>query len=152
MIETVRSLVGEKLMPPGGVASDGASSDDAQPSVASNSDVISASVKDRVNPEVWDSYMNDSPILEIFDRETRNAVNASALWKRGQAVSDSTPPVAGTKAPENGDPLSEKLLNMIVDRVVRRISPDIIREVAWEVVPDLSEILIRQAIEEKDKP
>ncbi len=151
MIESVRSLVGEKLMPPDSEASDGASSENAQPPVASNSNPTSTRVKDRVNPEVWDSYMSDSPILEIFDRETRDAVNALSLWKSGQVVSDGTPPVAGTEAPENGDPLSEKLLNQIVDRVVRRISPDIIREVAWEVVPDLSEILIRQAIEEKDK-
>ncbi len=152
MIETVRSLVGDKLMPPGGEASDYASVEGKRSSVASNSDVTSTSVRDRVNPDVWDSYLSDSPILDIFDQETRNAVNAVALWKSGQVSTDSASPLAGTKAPEDGGPLSEKLLDLIVDRVVRRISPDIIREIAWEVVPDLSEIIIRQVIEERDKP
>lgn len=151
MIETVRSLVGNKLMPPTGEASCSASAEGLQSSAASNSNVTGTSVRDRVNPEVWDSYLSDSPVLDIFDRETRDAVNAVALWRSGQVAADGAAPVTDKKSLNYDDPLSEKLLSLIVDRIVRRISPDIIREVAWEVVPDLSEILIRQVIEERDK-
>jgi CheY-like chemotaxis protein len=151
MIETVRALVGNKLMPPAGKASHSVSAEGLHPSTAYNSNAASTSVRDRVNPEVWDSYLSDSPVLDIFDRETRDAVNAVALWRSGQVAADGAAPASDTKSFDSDDPLSEKLLSLIVDRIVRRISPDIIREVAWEVVPDLSEILIRQVIEERDK-
>jgi hypothetical protein len=35
---------------------------------------------------------------------------------------------------------------------MKRMSAEIIREVAWEVVPELSESIIRQTIEEQKKP
>jgi hypothetical protein len=34
---------------------------------------------------------------------------------------------------------------------MQRISADVIREVAWEVVPELSENIIRRTIEEQNK-
>ena len=48
--------------------------------------------------------------------------------------------------------LSEDTINTIVDRVMKRMSAEIIREVAWEVVPELSENVIRRTIEEQNKP
>ena len=151
MIETVRSLVGDKMMPQYSEDSYYPPVQDTHSSMPSNSDLSSSRVKSFVNPGVWDSYLSGSSVLEIFDQETRDAAHALALWKGGRVAADSTPPLADTKSPASGEPLSEKLLNTIVDRVIRRISPDIIREVAWEVVPDLSEILIRQVIEERDQ-
>ncbi len=51
-----------------------------------------------------------------------------------------------------GVELPEEIVNLIVDRVVRRMSPDVIRDVAWEVIPELAEIIIRQIINEKGLP
>jgi hypothetical protein len=36
-----------------------------------------------------------------------------------------------------------------VERVVQRVSSEAIREIAWEVVPELSEMIIRRTIEEQ---
>jgi CheY-like chemotaxis protein len=44
--------------------------------------------------------------------------------------------------------ISNELLRSIVEDVIKRLSPDIVREVAWEVVPELSEMLIRKKINE----
>ncbi len=151
MIETVRSLVGDKMMPQYGENSDYSPAKDTQSSMASNSDSPGARVKGFVNPGVWDSYLSDSSVLEIFGQETRIAANALVSLKADKATADASPSDAGAKSLESGDPLSEKLLNIIVDRVVRRISSDVIREVAWDVVPELSEVLIRRVIEERDQ-
>ncbi|NWG14229.1 MAG: response regulator transcription factor [Acidobacteria bacterium] len=45
--------------------------------------------------------------------------------------------------------LPDEILEAIAQRVIRQMSPDVIREVAWEVVPDLAEIIIRQYLEER---
>jgi CheY-like chemotaxis protein len=44
--------------------------------------------------------------------------------------------------------MPEKVLDAIVERVIRRMSQDVVRTVAWEVVPEMSELLIRQWLKE----
>jgi CheY-like chemotaxis protein len=44
--------------------------------------------------------------------------------------------------------LPEEIIDAIAQRVIRQMSPDVIREVAWEVIPDLAEIIIRQYLDE----
>jgi len=44
--------------------------------------------------------------------------------------------------------LPDEIIDAIAQRVLRQMSPDVIREVAWEVIPDLAEIIIRQYLEE----
>ncbi len=44
--------------------------------------------------------------------------------------------------------LPDEIIDAIAQRVLRQMSPDVIREVAWEVVPDLAEIIIRQYLDE----
>jgi hypothetical protein len=44
--------------------------------------------------------------------------------------------------------LPDEIIDAIAQRVMRQMSPEVIREVAWEVIPDLAEILIRQYLDE----
>jgi hypothetical protein len=93
-----------------------------------------------VNSGTIESFLGEGRVLELFDA--------------GTVASAKTGTVAGIppKAAEKPNPealLSEDSLNLIVDRVVRRMSPDVIREVAWEVVPEISEAIIRRTIQEK---
>jgi len=44
--------------------------------------------------------------------------------------------------------LPDEILNAIAERAVRQMSPDVIREVAWEIVPELAEIIIKQYLDE----
>jgi hypothetical protein len=46
------------------------------------------------------------------------------------------------------DDLPEELVSAIVERVVRRLSDEAVREIAWQVVPDLAELLIKKKLEE----
>jgi CheY-like chemotaxis protein len=105
-----------------------------------------------VSPRAWESFMGANRVLELFDAGTV-ATSENTVFLHGRE-----PKIAGAKndslkpAPAvNSGQLSEDVLNAIVDRVVRRMSPDVIREVAWEVVPELSEVIIRRSIEEGSK-
>jgi CheY-like chemotaxis protein len=140
MIETVRSLVGDKMIPQNGENPDYSQAGEPASAAPSNPDPACTSAKGFTNSRVWESYLGDSCVLEILDPKTREAGHTLALLKNNPTIEDGTLSVSAG--------ISEKLLNSIVDRVVRRISPDVIREVAWEVVPELSEILIRRVLEE----
>ncbi len=88
-----------------------------------------------VSPAVWESFVGEKRILEIFDPE-------NPIYEAGKSTKS-----VETPAPEMR--LSEDSLNLIVEKVVRKMSPDVIREVAWEVVPELSESIIREKAKEQ---
>ncbi|MEP6706557.1 MAG: response regulator [Pyrinomonadaceae bacterium] len=46
--------------------------------------------------------------------------------------------------------LSPEDIEAIARRVVEQISDKVVREIAWDVVPDLAELLIKQRLDEKD--
>lgn len=48
------------------------------------------------------------------------------------------------------DQLSPEMIDAIARRAVELMSDKVIREIAWEVVPDLAELLIKRQLEEKE--
>ena len=61
-------------------------------------------------------------------------------------------PVAESSRPAtsiNADQLSPEMIDAIARRCVELMSDKVIREIAWEVVPDLAELLIKRQLEEK---
>jgi len=91
------------------------------------------------------SFLGADRVLDIFDPATMAAAEAAlnALPEEVKAL-----PGGGAAA----GMISEEALNAIVDRVVKRMSADVVREVAWEVVPELSEVIIRRTLDERSKP
>jgi CheY-like chemotaxis protein len=152
LIETVRSLVGDKMMPQNGESSAYASDEDvAQPTVPPESKLDYSNVKGLVSSRAWDSFLGSMRVLELFDDETLAEASTKSSTQSARAAGKALKLIFGTKAFEADNKLSEDFLNLIVDRVVRRMSSDVIREVAWEVVPELSEVLVRRVIEEQNK-
>jgi hypothetical protein len=47
--------------------------------------------------------------------------------------------------------LSSEMIDAIARRAVELMSDKVIREIAWEVVPDLAELLIKKQLEESKK-
>ena len=47
-------------------------------------------------------------------------------------------------------PLSQELIDAIARRVVEMMSDSVVREIAWEVVPELAELMIRRQLEDKE--
>jgi CheY-like chemotaxis protein len=94
------------------------------------------------------SFLGSGRVLELFDPAVFSTEKRTGQRIQPQTFSE-TP---ASKPPAlTDDRLSEELLDLIVDRVVRRMSTDVVREVAWEVVPELSEVIIRRTIEEREK-
>lgn len=55
----------------------------------------------------------------------------------------------GTKTTETDMALSPAMIDAIARRAVELMSEKVVREIAWEVVPELAELLIKQKLEEK---
>ncbi|HEX8150708.1 MAG TPA: response regulator [Pyrinomonadaceae bacterium] len=55
---------------------------------------------------------------------------------------------AGLEEPLRADQLSPEAIEAVARRVVELMSDKVVREVAWEVVPELAELLIKQKLEE----
>jgi CheY-like chemotaxis protein len=111
-----------------------------------------------VSARTRESFLGSHRVLDLFDPERGilgfapvpvcspiSATNSVA----GAARAASAEPMPALGAP--GVEISEETLNIIVERVVKRMSDDVVREVAWEVVPELSEIVIRQCLDGKGK-
>lgn len=77
--------------------------------------------------------------------EATQVESAPAFGPAGFAFS--TPPTA-----ETGAPIEMRLSDQDVDRVARRVveilSEKVVREVSWEVVPDLAEVIIKDRLRE----
>jgi CheY-like chemotaxis protein len=144
LIQTVHSLAKEKTMLSEGDAS-------ANPAIMTARTTGSADIS-HVSAHVWNSFLGPKRILDLFNPEI--LAMAELSFNEGDAANEriaQTAP-ANTQLPTIKEFPSEEFINSVADRVVRRMSPDIIREVAWEVVPELSEVLIRRVIEEQHKP
>ena len=59
-------------------------------------------------------------------------------------------PVATSPAVSSGQ-LTPEMIDVIARRVVEMMSDKVVREIAWEVVPDLAELLIKQQLEKQSK-
>lgn len=57
---------------------------------------------------------------------------------------------AGLDEPLRADQLSPEAIDAIARRVVELMSDKVVREIAWEVVPELAELLIKQKLEEEN--
>ena len=63
-------------------------------------------------------------------------------------------PVAASVAPSasfSPGQLTPEMIDVIARRVVEMMSDKVVREIAWEVVPDLAELLIKQQLEKQAK-
>lgn len=80
-----------------------------------------------ISGSVMESFLGKDRILDIIDPEA----------------------VAPATVVSSVSTLSDEQINLIVDRVIRKMSADAIREVAWEVVPELSESIIRSTLREQ---
>ena len=77
------------------------------------------------------------PVKHGFVRETTPS----------KSIAESATPTISTDSPQ----ISAELIDLIVQKVVEKMSDKAVKDVAWEVVPQMSELIIRQIAEEKLK-
>ena len=61
-----------------------------------------------------------------------------------------TAPSATVAAPASTGELSPEMIDAIARRAVELMSEKVVQEIAWEVVPDLAELMIKKQLEEKN--
>jgi CheY-like chemotaxis protein len=150
LIETVFSLVEKRITDKkGDTFVEAPVMDDMHTEPASTPGNIQPGLRGPVSLQVWDSYTGADRILDLFDGETLSAAEAVRSKKYSSNAIAAAPESRKFKLPDVT--LSEATLDLVADKVMRRMSAEIIREVAWEVVPELSENIIRHTIEEQNK-
>jgi CheY-like chemotaxis protein len=73
--------------------------------------------------------------------------NVSVVEPEPESMTIEPEPVATATAPMSADRLSPEMIDAIARRVVEMMSDKVVREIAWEVVPDLAELLIKEQLE-----
>jgi CheY-like chemotaxis protein len=51
-----------------------------------------------------------------------------------------------------GQAIPDELIDVIVEKVIRRLSQEVVREIAWDVVPELAEIMVREYLNKHGVP
>jgi CheY-like chemotaxis protein len=77
------------------------------------------------------------------------AVDASAAAVASATASSNAASQESNQTSASASALSPEMLDEVVRRVVAHMSEQVVREIAWEVVPDLAERLIKQRLEEE---
>lgn len=106
----------------------------------------------RISRRCLDSFVGENAILDLFENESSkeglrplDPIRLSSAYameekaERSEAVRITT------------EMITEEALETIVERVVQKMSTDVVSEIAWEIVPELSEIIIRRSLQEKSE-
>jgi len=86
----------------------------------------------------------NSQAEEVFVEE------APAAYEPAPQVDRQSVATAAYASGVNAENLSPEMIDAIARRVVEMMSDKVVREIAWEVVPDLAELLIQRRLEEKE--
>ena len=150
LIDVVQKLVGRNTMLPENESE--TTADPGELPVFSNTAALNEKIGNSripVSKQSLDSFIGSNRVLDVFD-ERAVARAERKLEPPPASFGAIDPPSTSSREPSaiTADQLSEEVLDSIVERVVKKMSADIINEIAWEVVPELSEILIRRSIED----
>ena len=89
---------------------------------------------------------------QVYEEPPVFELQEEAIITEPQATETSTANiVAGRGAVEPGLGLSPEAIDAIARRAVEYMSERVVREIAWEVVPDLAELLIKKKLEEQSR-
>ena len=91
-----------------------------------------------------------SPFADTQEVPYTSEVREVELYEpQPEPVSAAPTPAVSSASSISLDQLSPEMIDAIARRAVELMSDKVIREIAWEVVPDLAELLIKRQLEEK---
>jgi CheY-like chemotaxis protein len=118
-----------------------------------------APVRTFVEPEVKEAVAAASAYEPAYQPQVHSSFSDTqefASEMQDVAVAEPEPvvnepaPVAPSTSFSPGQ-LTPEMIDVIARRVVEMMSDKVVREIAWEVVPDLAELLIKQQLEKQSK-
>jgi CheY-like chemotaxis protein len=118
-----------------------------------------ASMKTFVEPEVKETVAAASAYESSYQpqvhssfadtQEFASEIPEVAVAEPEPAVAEPEPVAASTSF--SPGQLTPEMIDVIARRVVEMMSDKVVREIAWEVVPDLAELLIKEQLEKQAK-
>lgn len=129
-----------------------------EPSVVPAEEPVSATVEDEYTDGSVEGDMPKEPVgfaAQPIEEATTAAAHEMAAHSTVAPPEPSTEGYtvggarAGVEEPLRADQLSPEAIDAIARRVVELMSDKVVREIAWEVVPELAELLIKQRLDEE---
>ena len=96
-------------------------------------------------PEVHSAFADTQEVP--FALAAPSVPEVAAVEPEPEPVFAAPQPVASAATTISADQLTPEMIDAIARRVVEMMSDKVVREIAWEVVPDLAELLIKQQLE-----
>jgi len=132
---------------------------DDEPAAAPAYAAAAAPMRTFVEPEVKEAVATASAYESSYQpqvhssfadtQEFTSEMQEVAVAEPEPVVSEPEPVAASTSF--SPGPLTPEMIDVIARRVVEMMSDKVVREIAWEVVPDLAELLIKQQLEKQAK-
>jgi hypothetical protein len=113
-----------------------------EPEVVPADEPVPAVVESEFTDGSVEGDLSRSPAAQTSSAEAAPPEPSTAGYAVGEAR-------AGHEEPMRADQLKPAALETIARRVVELMSDKVVREIAWEVVPELAELLIKQKLEEE---
>ncbi len=96
----------------------------------------------------WSGAATDAEEAPDFSLEEGDEAPATLVAPPAETAEEepTSAPQAAAAASPTTSPLSDEDLERLAQRVVEHMSDKVLREVAWEVLPDLAEVVIKERI------
>ncbi len=104
-----------------------------------------------VEAAIEDIAAEDPEIADLPERAGAGAASTRSELPAEVLASPETEEMPGPGALAEEAPLDERQIDAIARRVVERLSDRVLREIAWDVVPDLAETIIRERLDEIER-
>ncbi len=132
---------------------------DDEPVAAPAYAAAAAPVRTFVEPEVKEAVAAASAYEPSYQPQVHHSAFADTqeFASEMEEVAVAEPVVAAEPEPVvtsttvTSGQLTPEMIDVIARRVVEMMSDKVVREIAWEVVPDLAELLIKQQLEKQSK-
>jgi CheY-like chemotaxis protein len=101
-------------------------------------------------PQVHSSFADTQEVPYISEMQDLAVVEPEPepMFAEPEPIAAAEPVVAAEpSAPISAGTLTPEMIDVIARRVVEMMSDKVVREIAWEVVPDLAELLIKEQLE-----
>jgi CheY-like chemotaxis protein len=112
-------------------------------------------VDEPVNESASEPRLRDTQVVEApAGHSDASAVSTEQYWPAIAASPTAeslavAPPIAAPPTEVSPQQLSPEMIDAIARRAVELLSEKVVQEIAWEVVPQLAELLIKRQLEEK---
>jgi CheY-like chemotaxis protein len=124
------------------MAADLSAKQPAAPGAAMSDESVKRMVEEITMRTVKDALDTIAPPSALPEKELRNMVEASVSRMATDAFKDMAPPV-----PKISEDTIRRGIQEAVSTVARELAREVIEQVAWEVIPHLAEVLIKEEIE-----